>query len=310
MKKRKKFLVFEVIGVILIVIAWLIIKSRFADGIKINLYMKQLSGTNGGSDRLITSIEKSESLDNLDLEKDKYYTFYTTNLSDKYYMWYDSGIIYWYTEDGTFELPKDSSWIFDSLQYLKSIDTEDMDTSKVTDMSYVFSNCISLENLDVSSLNTSKVKKMRGTFLSLNKLESLDLSSWDTSKVTDMSIMFEDNGFKELNITNFDTSKVINMSNMFTYGKSMKTIDLSSFDTSKVTNMTEMFFDNMGNETLTTIIVGSLWDTSKVILSTNMFTNCDTLVGGSGTKYDENNTDASYAHIDGGTSNPGYLTGK
>ena len=37
-------------------------------------------------------------------------------------------------------------------------------------------------------------------------------------------------------------------------------------------------------------------------------TKCTKLVGGAGTKYDENHIDHTYAHIDGGTSNPGYLT--
>ena len=32
------------------------------------------------------------------------------------------------------------------------------------------------------------------------------------------------------------------------------------------------------------------------------------IVGGAGTTYDDNNTNRSYAHIDGGQSNPGYFT--
>ena len=42
-----------------------------------------------------------------------------------------------------------------------------------------------------------------------------------------------------------------------------------------------------------------------------MFMNCDKLVGGKGTAYnDANAKDKTYAHIDGGTSNPGYFTKK
>ena len=40
-----------------------------------------------------------------------------------------------------------------------------------------------------------------------------------------------------------------------------------------------------------------------------MFQNCYSLVGGAGTTYDANHIDVTYAHIDGGPSNPGYLTG-
>ena len=42
-----------------------------------------------------------------------------------------------------------------------------------------------------------------------------------------------------------------------------------------------------------------------------MFTGCTSLVGGQGTAYNSSNPkDKTYAHIDGGTSNPGYFTDK
>ena len=39
-----------------------------------------------------------------------------------------------------------------------------------------------------------------------------------------------------------------------------------------------------------------------------MFYGCTSLVGGAGTTYSANHVGATYAHIDGGTSNPGYFT--
>lgn len=39
-----------------------------------------------------------------------------------------------------------------------------------------------------------------------------------------------------------------------------------------------------------------------------MFFGCTKLVGGQGTTYNNNKTDNTYAHIDGDTSNPSYLT--
>ena len=60
---------------------------------------------------------------------------------------------------------------------------------------------------------------------------------------------------------------------------------------------------------LETIFVGDKWSTSST--ETNrMFTGCTSLIGGKGTTYDEKHTDSSYAHIDGGTDNPGYFTYK
>ena len=42
-----------------------------------------------------------------------------------------------------------------------------------------------------------------------------------------------------------------------------------------------------------------------------MFKNCTNLVGGKGTTWNESNPmDKTYAHIDGGPSNPGYFTAK
>ena len=41
---------------------------------------------------------------------------------------------------------------------------------------------------------------------------------------------------------------------------------------------------------------------------TYMFTSCTSLVGGAGTTFNSNYTNKTYAHVDGGTSNPGYFT--
>ena len=56
--------------------------------------------------------------------------------------------------------------------------------------------------------------------------------------------------------------------------------------------------------------MGNDWSTAAVTNSNYMFKYCTSLVGGQGTTYDENHVDKTYAHIDGGTSNPGYFTEK
>ena len=56
--------------------------------------------------------------------------------------------------------------------------------------------------------------------------------------------------------------------------------------------------------------MGNGWSTAAVTHSANMFSNCTSLMGGQGTTYNENFIDKTYAHIDGGTSNPGYFTAK
>ena len=60
---------------------------------------------------------------------------------------------------------------------------------------------------------------------------------------------------------------------------------------------------------LETIFVGNRWSTDAVTESSEMFYGCTSLAGDKGTVYDEKYVDATRAHIDGGASNPGYLTG-
>jgi surface protein len=141
-----------------------------------------------------------------------------------------------------------------------------------------------MENLQsitgMSYLNTSEVTNMLWMFMACTKLTSLDLSSFNTSKVTDMQFMF--------------------------YGcHALKSLDLSSFNTSNEINMNRMFNDCRNLET---IYVGEGWSTAAVMSSTDMFYDCTKLVGGKGTTYDANHVDKTYAHIDGGSSNPGYFT--
>ena len=71
--------------------------------------------------------------------------------------------------------------------------------------------------------------------------------------------------------------------------------------------MAYMFY---GCSDLVSIYVSSGWSTAAVLSSTNMFNGCTSLVGGQGTTYDANHINQTYAHIDGGTSNPGYFTAK
>lgn len=102
-----------------------------------------------------------------------------------------------------------------------------------------------------------------------------------------------------------NTSNVTNMASMFDGCYSLTSLDLSSFNTTSVTEMKMMF---NGCTNLTTIYVRSGWSTANVSSSDYMFEGCDRLVGGRGTQWDPEHIDAAYAHVDGGTNNPGYLT--
>ena len=197
------------------------------------------------------------------------------------------------------------TYMFTNCIFLTSLDVSNFDTSNVTDMSGMFSGCSSLTSLNLSSFDTSKVENMILMFSDCQSLTSLNLSNFNTSSVTNMGSMFSDcHLLTSLNLSNFNTSKVTEMANMFNNCYSLISLDLSSFDTSNVTTMRYMFFRC---SLLIAIIVSNKWTVASVTSSSNMFTNCNSLIGEQGTIYNSSHTDASYAHIDGGASNPGYL---
>ena len=146
-------------------------------------------------------------------------------------------------------------------------------------------------------------------FYDMTNLQSITgLSYLNTSEVTNMAWMFGGcTVLTSLDVSHFNTSKVTLMYYMFGFCENLTSLDLGSFNTSKVTNMYNMFY-RCSN--LRTIYVGNGWSTAAVSTSTNMFYNCTSLVGGQGTTYDANHIDKTYAHIDGGPSNPGYFTDK
>jgi surface protein len=139
-------------------------------------------------------------------------------------------------------------------------------------------------------------------------LTSLDVSHFNTEKVTNMFQLFRGcESLTSLDVSHFNTVNVTNMISLFSNCSGLTSLDLSSFNTKNVTNMAGMFYYCTD---LTTIYVGSNWSTEAVTRSVSMFFNCPNLVGGMGTTYDYDHTDAEYAHIDGGPSDPGYFSAK
>ena len=193
-----------------------------------------------------------------------------------------------------------------NLDYIGGL--EYLNTSNVTDMSYMFDSCSSLTNLDVSHFNTANVTNMYCMFFNCSSLTSLDVSNFNTANVTVMQSMFWNcSGLTSLDVSNFNTSNVTNIGGIFSGCSGLTSLDVSNFNTANVTSMWRMFSECPN---LTTIYVGDGWSTANVTESELMFNGCTSLVGGAGTVYDSSHTDASYARIDGGSSNPGYLTGE
>ena len=198
------------------------------------------------------------------------------------------------------------SSMFYKCNQLTSLDVSHFNTANVTSFASLFYNCSNLTSIDVSGFNTAKATTMYGMFYNCSKLANLNVTNFNTAYVTIMyGMFFNCSKLTSLNVTNFNTAKVTNMVAMFYNCRGLTSLDLSSFNTAKVTNMNQMIgvCDH-----LTTIYVGEGWSTAAVTSSNNMFLSCTSLVGGQGTTYDASHIDAAYAHIDGGTSNPGYFT--
>ncbi len=186
-------------------------------------------------------------------------------------------------------------------------------TGKVTDMSYMFDECEKLLSLDLTNPNfdTSNVTTMQYMFYACRKLTNLNLKTpnFDTGKVTNMGYMFAFSGIKRIDLSgsNIKTSNVTDMYSMF-MECAAEVIDISgiNFDTSNVTRMKYMFCQA---SSLRTIYALNTFSTASVTnREESVFYKSSSLVGGAGTAYDYDHNDITYAHIDGGTSNPGYFT--
>ncbi len=131
-----------------------------------------------------------------------------------------------------------------------------------------------------------------------------NIANLDTSNVTTMLGMFNKTTVATLDLSHFNTANVENMNSMFANAK-FTTLDLSSFDTSNVKNMGWMF---SGDGVLTKITVGDNWTTANVTTDTNMFSNCTSIKGGSGTTFNSAQIGKEYARVDGLDGKPGYFT--
>ena len=166
-----------------------------------------------------------------------------------------------------------------------------------------------IETVDVTGWNLNNTKSLNGLFGDCIKLKTIiGLNTWDTSKIENMSGMFNNCILLEnLDLRNFDTSNVTDMSVMFSNCTNLNEINIISFDTRKVTNMANIFTLDTN---LKTIYASNKFVTSAIPSTDNssLFGGDTNLVGGRGTAYNSSHAGKDYAHLDGGSANPGYFT--
>ena len=212
---------------------------------------------------------------------------------------------------GPFSSYKSSGW-YEQSENITSVVFDDSFAGCTTLTStafwfYGFRNLSSI--IGISNLKTDNVRNMAQMFFGCSSLTSLDVTGFKTDNLTWMDGMFYGcSGLTSLDLFGFKTDNVTDMSFMFRGCSGLTSLDLSGFKTDKLWYMDRMFAGCSG---LTTIYVGDGWNTANVwSRAEDMFTDCTSLVGGDGTPFDASHTNKTYAHIDGGSDNPGYFTAK
>ena len=192
--------------------------------------------------------------------------------------------------------PKATGYWFYNMTKLRTITgmKENLNTSDAECMDYMFSGCSLLTAIDVSSFETSNVKSFAGMFDGCSSLESIDVSGFIFKFLGIAQAKYKHSEGVDNYHYYFIVTYQDGLDGMFQNCSALKTI----YDRDREYWDSIYYVD---------------WDdgvTDELCLpwGRNMFTGCTSLVGGAGTTYDDNNTGYAYAHIDGGSDNPGYLT--
>ena len=138
----------------------------------------------------------------------------------------------------------DCSQMFIYMDFLVSVDLENLDASKVTSTYDMLYGCESLAEVDLSNWNTSSLQDTSYMFYGCESLAEVDLSNWDTSSLQDTSHMFQNcSALEHVSLKGWKAPKLVTMESMFERCESLT--DLVWFDSvgSSVENMGSLFYD-------------------------------------------------------------------
>ena len=198
---------------------------------------------------------------------------------------------------------KTLAYLFTSNCNIKKIKAPKIIAPNLKDTRYAFAGLKEVTSIDLDNFDTSSVENMEGMF-SFNDTDFMKDQhikiSLNTSNVKNMSKLFHYVYVSYLDVSDFDVSKVTNFSNTFGYTW-LYELDLTGWNTISATDMTSMFEDS---NWLQKIYASDSFVTTNVVASDNIFYSLPEAHyrGGAGS-YIQNNI--RYAHIDGGTTNPG-----
>lgn len=198
---------------------------------------------------------------------------------------------------------KTLAYLFASNCNIKKIKALKIIAPSLKDTRYAFAGLKEVTSIDLDNFDTSSVENMEGMFAfndtDFMKDQHIKISL-NTSNVKNMSKLFHYTYVSYLDVSDFDVSKVIDFSDTFGYTW-LYELDLTGWNTISATNMTSMFEDS---NWLQKIYASDSFVTTNVVASDNIFYSLPEAHyrGGAGS-YIQNNI--RYAHIDGGTANPG-----
>ena len=174
---------------------------------------------------------------------------------------------------------------------------------KLVDVSYAFADLGTVNTLDLDDFDTSNVENMEGLFAGNSSRFNTAYRakiSLNTSNVKNMSKLFHYTYVSYLDLSDLDVRKVTNFSKAFDYTW-LYELDLTNWNTISATDMSNMFG---GSTWLTKIYASDSFTTTNVTSYNGIFRSLSSYRGQAGSAIPNDNS-IEYAHIDGGTANPG-----
>ena len=250
-------------------------EAYFINGIDFNIKVKQLVGDDISVDGTKTnnySILQFIQSNNEPMPSDKEAKNLVSTPESKYeiYIWFDSGTLYWWSEDKSPNLNESSRAMFNRFTKLSDISgVRDFDTSLVTDMAVMFAYNRSLTDLKpLKNWDVSSVVEVSGMFQLCNLLTSLEgLENWNTSSFKNTYGMFTGQKNDSVNVNdltalrNWDMSNVTDMRAMFQYNNLKSLNGLENWNISSAQSLHATFH---GNGELSDISALKNWNTTNV----------------------------------------------
>ncbi len=211
--------------------------------------------------------------------------------------------------------------------------------ASVENMQKVFYHCENLETLDLSSWNVGNVLDFQFAFDYCTRLKTLNFGGWYNDKLLNIHNMFSRcYVLKNVDFSQLHFSNVSDVGSMFkqSFTSQSISVDLSNIRTDNCEDFQQVFYNSTyvtdvditgwrvsngktnysffcGCSRLKTIYIDEAFTYHPNANRNTMFSGCNALVGGAGTKYSDsgNGDQAVYARIDDPEhGSPGYFTYK